>query len=266
MNEDFLRAKLKDMLDAVRELRTLTSKPFDTLSKYEKLSMRYLVIQVVESALSICLHIVSELGLIASTYSECFELLEGRIIDGRLASNLASAARLRNLLVHRYWEISDELLYESVKRGLGDFRGIRGEGVEMELKYYKLNEEERRKLIEDLRAKLEVYEDIVFAYVHGSFLRGRFRDVDVAIWIRGGKVEAFHYTVEVSSELSKEFPVDLHVLNEAPVPFQYHVFTKGRLLFSRDERARSEAVDRALKVYLDFREFLRSLGRISSPS
>jgi len=121
MNEDFLRAKLRDMLDAVRELRNLTSRPFDALSKYERLSMRYLVIQLVESALSICLHMISELDLVASTYSECFELLKGRVIDGRLASRLASAARLRNLLVHRYWEISDELLYESVKGGLGDF-------------------------------------------------------------------------------------------------------------------------------------------------
>jgi len=38
-----------------------------------------------------------------------------------LASRLASAARLRNLLVHRYWVILDENVYESVKRGLSDF-------------------------------------------------------------------------------------------------------------------------------------------------
>lgn len=34
---------------------------------------------------------------------------------------MASAARLRNLLVHRYWVISDEKVYESVKEGLKDF-------------------------------------------------------------------------------------------------------------------------------------------------
>ncbi|MDK2384452.1 MAG: nucleotidyltransferase domain-containing protein [Candidatus Korarchaeota archaeon] len=130
----------------------------------------------------------------------------------------------------------------------------------MELKYYEMNEEEIRKLVEDLRAKLEAYEDIVLAHIHGSFLKGRFRDVDVAIWIKGGKADAFHYTVEVSAELSKEFPVDLHVLNEAPVSFQYQVFTGGRLLFSRDEKIRSEAMDRALKMHLDSKELLRSLS------
>jgi len=38
-----------------------------------------------------------------------------------LAHRLASAARLRNLLVHRYWAISDRRVYESVKEGLRDF-------------------------------------------------------------------------------------------------------------------------------------------------
>ncbi|MEM2893433.1 MAG: HepT-like ribonuclease domain-containing protein [Candidatus Bathyarchaeia archaeon] len=38
-----------------------------------------------------------------------------------LTSRLASAARLRKLLVHRYWTIMDERVYESVKKGLKDF-------------------------------------------------------------------------------------------------------------------------------------------------
>jgi len=38
-----------------------------------------------------------------------------------LGLEAASAARLRNLLVHRYWAISDERVYESIKNGLRDF-------------------------------------------------------------------------------------------------------------------------------------------------
>ncbi len=38
-----------------------------------------------------------------------------------LAHRLALAARLRNLLVHRYWAISDVRVYESVREGLNDF-------------------------------------------------------------------------------------------------------------------------------------------------
>lgn len=38
-----------------------------------------------------------------------------------MASRLSSTARLRNLLVHRYWVIDDEKVYENAKKGLGDF-------------------------------------------------------------------------------------------------------------------------------------------------
>lgn len=37
------------------------------------------------------------------------------------ASGLAPAARFRNLLIHKYWAISDEKVYESIKNGLRDF-------------------------------------------------------------------------------------------------------------------------------------------------
>jgi len=46
----------------------------------------------------------------------CFSRLgtEGAI-PKELAFKLSATARLRNLLVHRYWTISDEKVYESVK-------------------------------------------------------------------------------------------------------------------------------------------------------
>lgn len=46
------------------------------------------------------------------------------VLPKDLASRLASVARLRNLLVHRYWAIVDEKVYESVKKGLKDFEGF----------------------------------------------------------------------------------------------------------------------------------------------
>ena len=38
-----------------------------------------------------------------------------------MAENLASAARLRNLIVHRYWVIDDKKLYYLAKDGLKVF-------------------------------------------------------------------------------------------------------------------------------------------------
>jgi len=49
------------------------------------------------------------------------EAWTGAFYPKGLASKLASVARLRNLLVHRYWTIVDEKVYESAKKGLKDF-------------------------------------------------------------------------------------------------------------------------------------------------
>ena len=38
-----------------------------------------------------------------------------------LSERLAVAARLRNLLVHRYWSVDDRRLYSEARAGLQDF-------------------------------------------------------------------------------------------------------------------------------------------------
>ncbi len=84
--------------------------------------MRYLVIQLVEAASSACLHLLAAQGERAEGYPECFlrPSQKGMMSDS-LASRLASAAKLRNLLVHRYWTIDDERVFEGVREGLRDF-------------------------------------------------------------------------------------------------------------------------------------------------
>jgi len=127
-----------------------------------------------------------------------------------------------------------------------------------ELTYYDLPAEERERVLGEIRRRLEEEGDVVFAYAHGGFVERRFfRDVDVAVWLRDPS-RAFYYAVELSARLEAEvkLPVDLQVLNEAPLPFRFHVFTRGRLLFSRDEGLRSRLVDETVREYLDFKCFL----------
>lgn len=106
-----------------------------------------------------------------------------------------------------------------------------------------------------MRKELEDIDDIVFAYVHGSFIgRNIFRDVDVAVWVRDlGK--AWYYEVDLSAKLEVKLgiPIDIHVLNQAPLPFKHHVFTRDKLLFSRDGRTRIEIVDETIRQYIDVR-------------
>jgi hypothetical protein len=126
---------------------------------------------------------------------------------------------------------------------------------DLNFKYRRMSEEERVKLIKELRGRLEGVEGIVFAYVHGGFLEvDVFRDVDVAVWVGEGE-EAFKYEVDLSARLGGELgvPIDIRVLNGAPLPFRYHVFSRGRLLFSKDEGLRFRVVDEAVRMYADLK-------------
>lgn len=118
-----VEARIREINDAMQLLKCILAKRFEELTVYEKLSARYLVIQMVEASASICIRILlNNYNETVESFPQCFTRLGSKdILPEELVSRLASAARLRNLLVHRYWVISDEKVYESIKNGLKDF-------------------------------------------------------------------------------------------------------------------------------------------------
>ncbi|RLF10221.1 MAG: hypothetical protein DRJ69_03420 [Thermoprotei archaeon] len=265
VNKELIEARIREINDAIQKIRNLIAKRFDELTVYEKLALRYLVIQLVEAASSICIHIlINVFNEKAAGFPECFTRLGVKgVISENLAEKLSSAARLRNLLVHRYWTIIDEKVYEDAKAGLEDFKRYIFEIREylsenhdpenLEFKYYKLTADEKRRLLKILKNKLKNIDDIVFAYIHGGFTeRDEFRDIDIALWIKNVE-RAYYYTVNLSAKLEAELgiPIDIQVINEAPLPFKHHVFTQGKLLFSKDESLRTTIVDETIRKYID---------------
>ena len=122
LNEDLIFSRIREINDALELLKGFTLKEFSSLSRAELLAMKYSVIQLVEASASICVHLLENLGERPLGYPDCFiRMGERGLLPKELASRLAAAARLRNLLVHRYWSISDLRVYESVKEGLSDF-------------------------------------------------------------------------------------------------------------------------------------------------
>jgi len=124
-----------------------------------------------------------------------------------------------------------------------------------DFKTFQMESEERKRLLRGLKGLLEDVEGVVFAYVHGSFVElDAFRDIDVALWVKDPE-EAFNYAVALSVKLEAEVgvPVDVHVLNDAPLPFKRQVFTKGELLLSVDEGFRLRMLDETLRRYFDLK-------------
>jgi predicted nucleotidyltransferase len=114
----------------------------------------------------------------------------------------------------------------------------------------------RKKIVELLKGR----EEILFAYIHGSFLEGRFRDVDVAIYL---DLEGdLRYALNLEGELEEGVgvPVDVRILNSAPLSFRFRVISQGILLFSRDEERRSNFEFLTMAEYHDF-NFYREMYR-----
>jgi predicted nucleotidyltransferase len=120
------------------------------------------------------------------------------------------------------------------------------------------HEELRSRLARDLGARPEV----LLALLHGSFTRGEtFRDIDVAVWLdplRLSKSERFRLALDLSVELRPKLghPVDVRVLNDAPLGFRYHALA-GSPLVVRDEGFLADIRARTWDEYLDFQPFAR---------
>ncbi|ADI31986.1 hypothetical protein [Staphylothermus hellenicus] len=48
--------------------------------------------------------------------------------------------------------------------------------IETRLKYYKLSNGEKEKILDSLRRELEEFNDTVFAYIHGGFVEKSFQE------------------------------------------------------------------------------------------
>ena len=115
-----------------------------------------------------------------------------------------------------------------------------------------VNKKEIKKKIKKILAEKD---EVIFAYLHGSFNETYFRDVDIAVYVDEDKVGDFlDYELRISTEIENviRLPVDVKVLNSAPLSFKYRAI-KGELLISKNEEIRFRFIERTLMEYLDFK-------------
>lgn len=121
IDKDVLNARISDVRSALNELCRLVSKPFSFLSIDEKYSIRYNIVILVESLVSLCMHISMEAySKTPSSYREAIQIVSERL-GLSCTSDLGLLVGLRNLLVHRYWKIDDGKVYENIK---SDFKCV----------------------------------------------------------------------------------------------------------------------------------------------
>ncbi len=127
-----------------------------------------------------------------------------------------------------------------------------------ERRRFSLEPSEREHTVQPLAARLAQHPEILVIVLYGSFLKDKtFRDIDLALIVDERRLphEKFlGYELERLEELSciTQFPIDIRVVNRAPVLFRYAV-TQGRVLFCRDTRLWVEFCERTWGEYLDFK-------------
>ena len=123
---DRIRKLVSQMREAVSQLKRL--------KKYEKKvflndpdkigSAKYNFIVAIEAAIDMCNHIISRNGYrTPEDYSDTFAVLgEQGAFESSFTNELKDMAKFRNRLVHIYWEIDDNKIYEILLTRLDDFK------------------------------------------------------------------------------------------------------------------------------------------------
>jgi hypothetical protein len=124
--------------------------------------------------------------------------------------------------------------------------------------------------IQKLKDLLAEEREVLFAYLHGSFVQAdEFRDVDIGVYLVDSiarSIDRADYEISLSLRLEKELglPIDVKILNDAPLSFRYHV-SRGILFLDRDPSVREDFLQRTWSDYFDFlplaRIYLEELTR-----
>lgn len=111
---------------------------------------------------------------------------------------------------------------------------------------------------EALREGLSRFSPIRFAVLYGSAVdQPCFQDVDVALMVDRTAISPdndldFGFKVEQALAAAVPYPVDVRIINDAPLPFAYNV-SRGRPLLLRDAEAWYRFREYAWDMWLDFR-------------
>lgn len=123
-NIDTVQKILAEYLEAKKQLEELAQLPLPDLAgdPHKIASAKYHLIIAIEAAIDICNHIIAKNNLrVPEDYADTFKVMvENQLITEDFSSNLTKMARFRNRLVHRYWDIDTQQLYNILKNNLVD--------------------------------------------------------------------------------------------------------------------------------------------------
>jgi len=124
-----------------------------------------------------------------------------------------------------------------------------------------ISKQEKKLIIKGITSRLKKRKYIIFAYIFGSFVRDeKFSDIDIGIFCNekiSKEPLTFEFDLEKEIKSFTKFPVDVRIINHAPLSFIYHVIKEGILIADKDTGKRTDFEGMIFKKYLDFAFFRR---------
>jgi len=120
------RARLKRFINEIiknsNELKQLVKENTLSPNSLALKAAKYLLIELAEAISNVIQHILAkEKGIIVSGYIDTIvKAYENNLISKGLYNKLRPFFDFRNSLIHRYWQVDDELLIKNIIKGKDD--------------------------------------------------------------------------------------------------------------------------------------------------
>jgi len=123
-DEDKLMKLSSEVFSSLDMLKELSKLPKDDFleDKFKIASAKYFLIVSIEATIDMCNHLISRNRFrIPESYADTFNVMaEKRVISEDLMEKLIEMAKFRNRLVHIYWEVDDEVIYDIIREDIQD--------------------------------------------------------------------------------------------------------------------------------------------------
>lgn len=128
LNPDLIRTRcseIEESLDRLERIKVRAREEFLADRDMQDIAC-YRLLVAIEAAIALCYHISARRShKVPEEYAQCFRLLHGvKVIPAALAERLQRMARFRNLLVHMYWKLDYNRVYDALQESLEDLRAF----------------------------------------------------------------------------------------------------------------------------------------------
>jgi uncharacterized protein YutE (UPF0331/DUF86 family) len=126
VNENTIAIILNNLNNYQIKLATLTTYPrkkfLDDFTKVE--SAKHLLQVSIQSCLDMAQHIIADAGyrVAQDSYDTFVVLNEEQIIPDDFMPSLRKMVSFRNRVVHLYWDVNDDIIYDLIQNNLEDFK------------------------------------------------------------------------------------------------------------------------------------------------